>query len=179
MKFHCEPQSFSQLVWLATDDSTHHPHSLVQPDDGRGVRDLKPRIWWSPHNGPAIEPASPRTVLPSRYGLVALRTDVERAEPVVTACRTALVKELMLTAAVPVRLTPEAWPRSRNPFGLGKEVAHGRSWPKSRTSQNRAPDPPLEHRATSAPATWFVSQSPRSCMTARMTRCSCCALIPG
>ena len=35
--------------------------------------------------------------------------------------------------------------------------------PRSRTSQNRAPDPPFEHNATSAPSTWLEAHVPRSC----------------
>ena len=51
--------------------------------------------------------------------------------------------------------------------------------PRSRTSQNRAPEPPFEQSATSAPSTWLLTQDPRSCWAALITRCSCCALIPG
>ena len=42
----------------------------------------------------------------------------------------------------------------------------------------RAPDPPLEHRATAAPGTCAVAHSPRICWTPLATRWNCCAAIP-
>ena len=121
----------------------------------------------------------PCALLPDRRGGMALGTHGESRETAERALGATLVEQLPASAALPVRPTVQTGLRRRDSSGLGEEEAHGRSRPRSRTSQNRAPAPPFEHRATSAPATWLEAQVPRSCSVARMTRCNCCALIAG
>src|ERR1700735_5231586 len=105
--------------------------------------------------------------------------DRERTHAGEGALGTTLVEQLVAAAALPVGPAVQAGSRSRDPFALGQGEAHGRSGPRRRTSQNRAPEPPFEHSATSAPSTWLVGHDRRSCWTPLITRWSCCALIPG
>src|SRR5208283_1788902 len=109
----------------------------------------------------------------------ALRTHGEGTEAAIAAFGAPLVEQAMLAASLPIGLTVEARAWGRDALQLGKQEAHGRSRPRSSTSQNKAPAPPFEQRATSTPVTWLVVHRPRICRAARMTRCSCCALIPG
>ena len=92
--------------------------------------------------------------------------------------------EPTLPAPLPEGLRASGGHGNGNARRLGDErrrrgVAHGRLLPSTMTSANRAPDPPLEHRATSAPGTCAVGQSPRSWRTPLTTRWNCWAAIPG
>src|SRR5262249_18826999 len=64
--------------------------------------------------------------------------------------------------------------RCRDARALGMQHGHGGALPSSRTSQDRAPDPPIVQSTTSAPGPRFEGHFPWSWCTPLMTRWICC-----
>jgi hypothetical protein len=153
MEFHGEPQPIVQLAWFTTDHGAQHPEPFIQEDHGRGIGHLEPWVGWMPHDRPAVEGTPTGAGFPDRRRLVALRTDGECAEAAVATRSALLIEQAMLATSFPVSLTAKGRSRCRDTQRVGKEETHGRSGPSRSTSQNSAPEPPFEQRATSAPAT--------------------------